>query len=126
MTGYPTDTQSLSLTTEVADAISTAVNARATAETGVNLPPLVWIWQRGVYALPNSDQQDVEFRGRVTPGEPEESAARQLAVWAEALRLTECTTGTEREYGRRTYTGLLAGSRIRITGRSGSGVDRRG
>lgn len=118
MTGYPTETQSLSLTTEVADAVSYAVNTRAVAETGVELPPLVWVWCRGVYALPYADQQEAEeFRGRVSPDQHPEWTARYLEQWASALRLTECTTETEHGHGRRTFTGLLAGSRIRISGR---------
>ncbi|MBF6137405.1 hypothetical protein IU501_30995 [Nocardia otitidiscaviarum] len=117
MTCYPTETQTISLTMEVADAISAAVNARAVAETGVELPPLVWVWHQGVYSLPCAEQQEVEFRGRVAPRDQPESTERHLREWAAALRLTESTTSVERTHGRRTYTGVLAGSRIRITGR---------
>lgn len=120
MTVNSTETQTLSLTMAVADAVSDAVNARAAAESGVDLPPLVWIWNRGVYALPNAEQRDVEFRGRIAPDVDSRWVAHHLSMWASALELTECTTATEREHGRRTYTGLLAGSRIRISGRPDS------
>lgn len=118
MTGYPTETQSVSLTTDVVDAVSDAVNMRASTISGVKLPPLVWVWCRGVYSLPYADQQEAEeFRGKVPADQHPEGTARYLAEWAEALRLTELTTETEVQHGRRTYTGLLAGSRIKISGR---------
>lgn len=119
MTAYPTETQLLSLTTEVADAVSDAVNARAVAESGVDLPPLVWVWRRGVYSLPYAEQQVAEeFRGRVAPAEQPEWTDRYLTAWARALCLTDCTTEVESQHGRRTFTGFIAGSRIRITGRT--------
>ncbi|WP_067814812.1 hypothetical protein [Nocardia inohanensis] len=118
MTGSITDADTVLLTREAADAVSGAVNARAESEAGMALPPLVWVWNRGVFALPDSEGAEVEFRGRVEPGGYPAGAHEQLLAWAAALGLTEITTRVEREHGRRTYSGLLAGSRIRISGRT--------
>ncbi|UGT43419.1 hypothetical protein LTV02_08550 [Nocardia yamanashiensis] len=118
MTGYITEAQTVLLTREAADAVSDAVNARAESEAGVSLPPLVWVWNRGVFALPDAEGTEVEFRGRVEPGRYPAGVHEQLLAWAAGLRLTEITTRVEREHGRRTYSGWLAGSRIRISGRT--------
>lgn len=102
-----------SLTLAAFTSITGMVNAAASAAAGQHLPPASWMWN--CHSAGSSDPLTAEFLGTVDPELTADAATVVLGVWAQALGMTEATTDKEQREGCSAYTGMLAGSRIRLT-----------
>ncbi|MFI9507248.1 hypothetical protein [Nocardia sp. NPDC052566] len=100
------------LTLAAYSAITEAVNTAAAEMVGHRLPGVMWMWN--CYGVGTEDGVTPEFIGMVD-AEAGSRAEAALLVWADAVGMAEATTAKERREGRTAYTGVLTGSRIRLT-----------
>ncbi|UGT43396.1 hypothetical protein LTV02_08420 [Nocardia yamanashiensis] len=95
------------------DTVSELVNSTAASATGTDLPSVTWTWDSCArLAAPGADRP--EFLGTIHLDLSGPEAEAALLAWADALELSESTSPHEAADGRRAFTGLLAGSLIRI------------
>ncbi len=96
------------------DTVSELVNSTAVEATGADLPRVTWTWDSCArLATPGAGRP--EFLGTIHLDLSGPEAEAALLAWASALELSESTSAREAADGRRGFSGVLAGSLIRIT-----------